>query len=169
MGASGSYGRALWNFHPHQHNFLQRIQRAAESLGEFLQNSDGHFHFSFSQSRQEVPASEGEACVGSDAMTEAVRRPSSSRASSPKKSVGPNGLTATLSPSERSRKASAFPETMTKNPSPPFPWVTIGCSGSETRVLFAENQQFVLGRSYSRLSVGLIEMLRSHQPQLSGN
>ena len=67
-----------------------------------------------------------------------------------KKSVGPSVLTATSSPSERSRKASAFPETMTKNPSPPFPWVTIGCSGSETKVLFAENQQFVLSRSCSR-------------------
>src|SRR5215208_388778 len=40
---------------------LQRIQRTAESLCEFLQNNDGHFHIGFSQRCQKVPAGEGEA------------------------------------------------------------------------------------------------------------
>ena len=92
MGASGTHGRALWNFHPDQHKLLQGIQRATEALGEFLQNDDRHFHIGFSQSCQEIPMSEGETLGRSDAMTEAVRRPSSSRANFPKKSVGPKQL-----------------------------------------------------------------------------
>ena len=48
-------------FIPHQHKILERIQRAAASLGEFPQNDDGHFQIRFLQSRQEIPTSEGEA------------------------------------------------------------------------------------------------------------
>ena len=63
--------------------------------------------------------------VVSVATTDAVRRPSSSRAISPKKSAAPKTLSTTLSPLAPSRTTCALPDSMTNSPSPPLPWVTM--------------------------------------------
>ena len=87
MGAPGTYGRALWRFYPHQYIDYSESSALRNRLAS---SSKMTIDISPSDSRSAARKSQRvrtRHCVGSEAITEAVRRPSSSRASSPKKSV----------------------------------------------------------------------------------